>query len=96
MRNNICPYPWTSLYLNYDGEISPCCFHYPIANIRDGKSFMDIWNGKELRNLRERWAVGNIHGTPCAKCVGLAMNKKYDYPIIHTLEQGHPYFKETS
>lgn len=83
MQDSLCPYPWTSLYLNYDGEISPCCFHYPIANIREGKSFEDIWNGKELVELRDRWAFGNLKGTPCLKCPGWLSNKGYDYPIRH-------------
>lgn len=83
MVNNICPYPWTSLYLNYDGEISPCCFHYSFANIRDNKSLQEIWNGKEARCLRDRWATGNLKRTPCENCSGLNANKKYKYPIRH-------------
>lgn len=83
MINNVCPYPWTSLYLNYDGEISPCCFHYPFANIRDGKSLQEIWNGREEVNLRMAWASGKLEGTPCENCSGLMANKKYDYPIKH-------------
>lgn len=80
---NNCPYPWTSLYLNYDGEISPCCFHYPIANIRDNKELYEVWNCKELQTLREHWADGDLKGTPCSNCPGLKANGSYDYPIKH-------------
>lgn len=81
--NSVCPYPWTSLYLQYDGEIAPCCFHYPFANIRDGESLQEVWNGKDIMNLRRRWVTGDLKGTHCENCPGMAMFKGYDYPIRH-------------
>jgi len=79
----LCPFPWTSLLVNYDGGISFCCFHYPFAHISEvsAGSIDDIWNGKIARELRERWIEGNLEGTPCSNCFGLTINKRYGYPV---------------
>lgn len=70
--------------VNYDGEISPCCFHYPFCNISDIDK-NDVWNGNEMRELRTRWVEGNLKGTPCYNCVGLS-TYQYKYPIVDDIK----------
>ena len=78
-----CPFPWTSLSLNYDGGISFCCLHYPFAHISElsEKSVDSIWNGKVAQDLRRRWKEGKLKGTPCGSCPGLSEFKRYAYPV---------------
>lgn len=78
-----CPFPWTSLYVNYDGGISFCCFYPPFAHVSQvsGSSIKEIWNGKTARELRQSWKEGNLKGTPCSNCFGLNINRRYGYPV---------------
>jgi organic radical activating enzyme len=78
-----CPFPWTSLSLNYDGGISFCCLHYPFAHISElsEKSVDSIWNGRVAQDLRRRWKEGRLKGTPCGSCPGLSEFKRYAYPV---------------
>src|SRR4030042_951887 len=88
LRNQIklpcpCPFPWTSLLVNYDGGISFCCFYPTFAHISQvsNNALQEIWNGKIARELRARWRDGNLEGTPCSNCLGLTINKNYGYPV---------------
>ncbi len=46
MQHSVCPSPWTTLLINYDGGISFCCFHPAFANIRscNQHSLEEVWN----------------------------------------------------
>ena len=80
---NSCPFPWSSLLLNFDGGISFCCFHPAIANIKLAPklTFEEVWNGPIAQQLRRKWQKRDLRGTPCANCLGLRMFEMYDYPV---------------
>lgn len=92
--SHACSLPWTTLLVNYDGEISFCCFHYPFAKINTvSENAMDeIWNGEVAQRLRRRWNEGRLQGTPCANCFGLRMFRKYGHPVENMPDMSAPTF----
>lgn len=55
LEKKVCTQMFKSLQINADGVVVPCCVDWrrdlSLGNIND-KSLMDIWNGKELRDLQ--------------------------------------------
>lgn len=46
-----CPHPWEQMLVSSSGEVRPCCYAKPIANLND-KGFEEIWNGAAYQKLR--------------------------------------------
>jgi hypothetical protein len=47
-----CRFPWKWAMITTDGEVRPCCYATGVlANLND-TSFLDIWNGKKMQDLR--------------------------------------------
>lgn len=61
---SLCMKPWTSLYIEPDGEVRPCCYLSPIYGNLYEKGFERLWNGTEAQ--RHRTAM--IHKDPPAAC----------------------------
>ena len=82
LYSHVCSAPWTTLVVDYTGEVSFCCFHPFFANIKNisGNAVDEIWNGKVAQDLRKRWNEGRLKGTPCENCVGLTRFKKFEHP----------------
>ena len=70
--NNICTFPWYSLTILWDGTVTPCPQDFlgeiELGNVNNN-SIRNIWNGKEMINLREKMVSGkyNCFG-PCSNC----------------------------
>jgi MoaA/NifB/PqqE/SkfB family radical SAM enzyme len=70
-----CRDPWTVMYVNYRGDVSPCCGSYDYEADSLGNVFADdvleIWNGRKYVDSRRR-LTGKSHGTDnlCASCPG--------------------------
>jgi len=47
-----CLKPWTSIYIEPDGQVRPCCYQSPIYGNLYEKSFEQLWNGIEAQTLR--------------------------------------------
>jgi radical SAM protein with 4Fe4S-binding SPASM domain len=52
-----CIWPWRSIYITWDGEITPCCKivewkKFPIGNILN-EDFWKIWNGDKYQEYRK-------------------------------------------
>jgi radical SAM protein with 4Fe4S-binding SPASM domain len=66
-----CPYPFNSLNVWADGDISPCCcFHgraLTIGNINE-KSLTEVWHGKEMKALRSEILDGRLNRV-CRSCL---------------------------
>jgi len=68
----VCPYPFYSLAVNYDGSVSVCCADWShatvIGDVRT-TALTDIWNGPALQELRRLHLQGNrsCNGA-CAHC----------------------------
>ncbi len=48
-----CMKPWTSLYVEPDGEVRPCCYQSPVLGNLYERGFEEIWNGPEAKGLRQ-------------------------------------------
>jgi len=47
-----CLKPWTSIYVEPDGQVRPCCYLSPVYGNLYEKSFEQLWNGAEAQDLR--------------------------------------------
>jgi TPR repeat protein len=57
-----CRWPWNRLYLHANGDIKPCCYATsPVGNVMDGDKPEEIWNGKEMQELRQYIVENRIH-----------------------------------
>lgn len=69
----ICPYPFYSLVINPDGEVTACCADWRrklvMGNLKE-QSFREIWNGVILRTFWTDMLKGDKNKYEmCAKCV---------------------------
>jgi MoaA/NifB/PqqE/SkfB family radical SAM enzyme len=59
-----CDYPWTSLLVDTDGEVRPCCWaSYRYGNLAEA-SFDEVWNGRAAQGLRRAF----LHGVLPSGC----------------------------
>lgn len=57
-----CRWPWNRLYLHANGDIKPCCYATsPVGNVMDGDKPDEVWNGKEMEELRQYIVENRIH-----------------------------------
>jgi len=67
-RLPVCSSPWRSIYIDYKGNMKPCCLHYypSLGNVRDG-DILKIWNDAVYKALRR--TVNSRHPNEwCATC----------------------------
>jgi len=50
--NPPCYHPWTSVSINEQGDVMPCCATSVVMGNMNNASFADIWNGPRYRKLR--------------------------------------------
>ena len=52
----VCPWPWTSAVVNWDGTVSPCCVFEghdtEMGNAFGAGGFREVWNGPAYRRAR--------------------------------------------
>lgn len=57
----ICPEPFKTLAINFNGEVSVCCVDWTmqtsVGNVKN-ESLVDIWNGERLKNFRKTMTEG--------------------------------------
>jgi radical SAM protein with 4Fe4S-binding SPASM domain len=61
MDKKICPEPFRSLAINFNGEVSVCCVDWSFGTLVGDvskTSLKDIWNGKELNEFRRKHYTG--------------------------------------
>jgi len=68
----VCPYPFYSLAINFDGTVSVCCADWShgtvIGDVRN-TALIDIWNGPAMRELRKIHLAGRrSENSACANC----------------------------
>ncbi len=49
---SLCVKPWTSIYVEPDGQVRPCCYLSPVYGNLYDESFEQLWNGVEAQRLR--------------------------------------------
>tara|TARA_B100000963_G_scaffold360782_1_gene393091 strand:+ start:3247 stop:4260 length:1014 start_codon:yes stop_codon:yes gene_type:complete len=68
----VCPQIFKSMQINSDGRVMPCCIDWKGANLIgdiNKASVKDIWNGKELHELRMKHLEGKRNEfSPCKGC----------------------------
>jgi radical SAM protein with 4Fe4S-binding SPASM domain len=71
-KYTICPFPWNALIICWDGAVLPCTqdfFGGFIVGNANESSLKEIWNGKEMRFIREKLATKNIEELKtCSEC----------------------------
>jgi len=72
MNRLICPSPFKTLAINFNGEVSVCCVDWSMKTIVGdvhNESLVEIWNGENLRRFRLKHAQGKRHEiSPCSNC----------------------------
>lgn len=71
-KTSPCPCLWWSLYVWFDGIVSPCDYDYKsvlnIGNVQE-KSIKEVWTGENFSKLREDHINGNrSRHIPCDRC----------------------------
>jgi radical SAM protein with 4Fe4S-binding SPASM domain len=63
---------FTSAHITCDGDVTVCCFDHngklTIGNIFED-TFMNIWNGKKIQELRQHHLNKDVRGTVCNDCI---------------------------
>ncbi len=52
---NVCPYPFYTLAINFNGDVSLCCVDWSLSTVvgnLNQEKLIDIWNGKKLYDFR--------------------------------------------
>lgn len=83
-----CMRPFTQFVVNYKGEALICCidplWKHPVGNVLK-KSILDIWQGKEFKEIRSHLInIGRHNLIPCKDCdeVGnVPVEVQQDFPI---------------
>jgi len=71
-KNIVCTFPWYSLTIFYDGRVFLCPQDFEgricLGNA-ENENIEDIFNGREIRNMRKRFSSGSIDDIiPCRDC----------------------------
>ena len=69
---NTCNYPWRTMVILQNGEVSPCCLDYNgsinLGNVNN-ESVMEIWNNSKYRKIRHDFKRLNYDDySVCKKC----------------------------
>jgi radical SAM protein with 4Fe4S-binding SPASM domain len=85
-----CHYPFDSLWVNWDGTVRPCCRAVYADTIQVGNlyesSWRDIWNGKQMRQLRRSLLTGEEMIDFCEQCSHRDLCKEN---LTRILPRGH-------
>jgi len=83
---NPCREPWSQIMINSAGDVISCDVAGDSReNLKSGKSFMDIWNGKYYTRLRKNLAVGSFD---CAQRCWRANPETVNEFISHIITRG--------
>jgi len=86
-----CAAPWQQFEVKANGDVRVCpYFHQPICSM-NGRSFADVWNGPELRQIRRSFT--NLTDIPscCVNC-NLGIRKQYlsESPALAGIPRSSP------
>jgi MoaA/NifB/PqqE/SkfB family radical SAM enzyme len=66
-KKSICPAPWRHIFIQSNGDVSPCCeINAGFGNINKN-DFLEIWNGEQFNDFRNRMLLGD-YDRHCAQC----------------------------
>lgn len=78
-----CLKPWSSIYVEPDGEVRPCCYASPILGNLLERDFPSIWNGDEAQSLRRSM----IQKDPPALCRDCYEFNRHDPSIMIQIKE---------
>jgi radical SAM protein with 4Fe4S-binding SPASM domain len=55
-----CRYPWSSILIDTDGDVRPCCWAGSSHGNLNEKSFDEIWNGKAVQEMRRDFLADHV------------------------------------
>lgn len=71
LEKPVCQYPFNSLNVWSDGDVTPCCNfygrHLVVGNAHED-SLKSIWDGDKLNKIRDEFRTGNLNPT-CRVCL---------------------------
>ncbi len=74
-----CNFPWERMTVLWDGEVVPCCNDYnnklSLGNFKY-QTLSEIWNGPEMRRLREEFIDGRVTNPLCHHCEKLRLPRE--------------------
>lgn len=66
----VCYAPFVTMDFGPTGDIRVCgCMSGPVANVRDGQTLLDIWQGQALRRLRALSTDYTLDQALCQHCI---------------------------
>lgn len=81
---SICHYPYTSIQINEEGEVHPCCHpwcsSYSFGNILK-EPFSEIWNGERAQNFRKQFKEDDYKYCRLNTCIN-APDRKFRTDLI--------------
>jgi MoaA/NifB/PqqE/SkfB family radical SAM enzyme len=71
-QKEVCPFPFYTLSINFDGSVSICCVDWSLSTLVGDlrtESLKDLWNGERLYEFRRMHLTGNRHmNKACGDC----------------------------
>jgi MoaA/NifB/PqqE/SkfB family radical SAM enzyme len=55
-----CRYPWSSLLIDTDGDSRPCCWAGQSYGNMNKRTWEEIWNGAEVREIRRQFLADTV------------------------------------
>lgn len=71
-RDATCLWPWLISVVNWDGDVTPCCFyHLPLpvlGNVLKDGGMRQVWHGPAYNDFRKTMQQGKAGIGPCRDC----------------------------
>lgn len=71
-KKEVCPFPFYTLSVNFDGRVSICCVDWSLSTLvgdLSKESLKDLWHGERLFEFRKMHLTGNRHlNKACGDC----------------------------
>lgn len=78
-----CAEPWTTMYISWDGRVSPCCQSETVLGVLGKKSVASTWRGKPYIRFREKIRRGPMPAG-CGNC-RRNRRERNDLPVLREL-----------
>jgi len=83
---NACRHLWYSTVINWDGEVSPCCFdkdaRFGLGNALSGEPFGRIWAGAKYRKFRNAVLRNRASFPICTNCSEGLKGQFFDIEVV--------------
>ena len=68
VENSYCAWPWGSLTVLPNGDVTPCCKSREVVGSLVQSSVEEVWNGEKLMSIREGISQGKFPMKACIAC----------------------------